>query len=164
MANRISRNIEVLKRRFLELERRDRISLTGLGAFLSVLVLYYGIWNPANEFVESRRAERDRQLALIQYMRSSEQEARAASIAVSKSPSGQSLLTQVSRSAQQYNINPNRLQPEGDGVSVWFDAVAFNDLIRWLEAQSKQGVVIRQVAIDREDSPGIVNARIVLRG
>lgn len=164
MANRISRNIELIKRRFFELERRDRVALVGLGAFVSVLFLYYGVWSPANAFLESKRAERDRQLALIQYMRSSEQEARAASTEVSKTPSGQSLLTQVSRSAQQYNINPNRLQPEGDGVSVWFDAVAFNDLIRWLEAQSKQGVVIRQVAIDRDDSPGIVNARIVLRG
>ncbi|MEX2327090.1 MAG: type II secretion system protein GspM, partial [Pseudomonadales bacterium] len=77
---------------------------------------------------------------------------------------GQSLLSEVSRSALEFNINPNRLQPEGTGgVSVWFDGVVFDDLMLWLQEQSAQGIYVQQVSIDRQAAAGKVNARIVLR-
>ncbi|MCB0068948.1 MAG: type II secretion system protein M, partial [Caldilineaceae bacterium] len=79
-------------------------------------------------------------------------------------PTGQALLSQVSQTAQRYNVKPNRLQPEGtDGVSVWFDAAPFDNLVGWLEEEARQGVIVRQISIDRQDQPGVVNARVVLR-
>ena len=78
---------------------------------------------------------------------------------------GQDLLTQISRTASQAGITPSRLQPEGDsGVSVFFDSVAFNDLMRWLQSQTEAGVSVRQMTVDREERTGIVKARVVLRG
>ncbi|HKI74691.1 MAG TPA: type II secretion system protein M [Pseudomonadales bacterium] len=160
-SNPYIRNLSV---RYRSLEQRDRVALVGLGAFLAGLLLFYGVWTPANNFAESRRAERDRELALVKYMKASEAEARASKSSATPTVSGQALLTQISRTAQQFSINPNRLQPEGsDGVSVWFDDVVFNDLIRWLELQTRQGVNIRQISIDRQPDSGKVNARIVLR-
>ena len=77
---------------------------------------------------------------------------------------GQSLLSQISSSTQGFQIKPNRLQPEGsDGVSVWFDDVNFNNLVRWLEAQAQQGITVRQISIDRDDLPGTVSARVILQ-
>jgi general secretion pathway protein M len=150
--------------RYSALERRDRLALNGLFAFFAVLVVYYGLWSPANNFLEAKREARDYQLSLLQYMRESEREARSLKTTAPPAVSGQALLTQVSRTAQQFSINPNRLQPEGaEGVSVWFDAVAFNDLVRWLESLSQQGVSVRQISIDRQADPGKVNARVVLR-
>ena len=150
--------------RYRALERRDQYALIGLGLFLGALVLYYGVWNPANDFFEARRTQRDRELSLVKYMRGSEARARASKMESTHSVSGQALLTQISRTAQQFQISPNRLQPEGtDGVSVWFDDVPFNDLVRWLELQSQQGVTIRQISIDRQAEAGMVKARIVLR-
>ena len=156
--------IQQLLQRYRALDRRDQVALTGLSVFLGALILYYGVWSPANSFFESRKAARDDQLGLLKYMRASESQARASKTSNTHSVSGQALLTQISRTAQQFNINPNRLQPEGsDGVSVWFDDVPFNDLIRWLEMQSRQGVVIRQISIDRQEQAGKVKARIVFR-
>ncbi|XOV88667.1 MAG: type II secretion system protein GspM [Pseudomonadota bacterium] len=156
--------LEVARSRFKALEPRDRVALLSLGVFFGLLLLYFGVWVPANTFFAERQANRDQQLRLVQYMRSTEQEARAAAAEGGNTVNGQNLLTEVSRSAQQFGISPNRLQPEGsDGVSVWFDGVAFNDLIRWLEAQSRQGVAVRQLSIDRNAVSGTVNARIVLR-
>lgn len=152
---------------YRHMEKRDRVALNALAAFFALLFLYFGVWAPVNNYREESQDYRDRQLSLLQYMKTSEQRARqVAANAGQSSVAGQSLLTQVSNTAQQNRIKPNRLQPEAnDSVSVWFDQVAFNDLIRWLRQLTVQrGVDVRQISIDRQDQPGTVNARIVLSG
>lgn len=146
------------------LEERDRKALLLLSSVLACLVLYFGIWSPVNQFHANAKSDRDRQLELIQWMRSTEKEARSSGRAQRPGLSGQSLLTQLSRTAKSHNVTPNRLQPEGaDGVSVWFDSVAFNDLIKWLQQLQKQeGVVVKQISIDGQAESGRVSARMVL--
>jgi general secretion pathway protein M len=157
--------VSKMYQRYAELESRDQLALRLLVVFMGGLILFFGIWMPAISFYEARGAERDRQLSLIKYMRASEQEARALGGTSIGRPSGESVISFVSRSAQQYSINPNRLQPEGEGgASVWFDGVAFDDLVRWLQSLSESGYTVRQISIDREDEAGKVNARLVLRG
>lgn len=147
------------------LEKRDRLALLGLGVFLTILIVYFGLWSPVNRYLEESKAYHDRQQSLLQYMRSTEQQARnVAGSAEQQVVGGQTLLTQVSRTAQQFGIKPNRLQPEGNNsVSVWFNSVGFNEFARWLEQLTRQqNVSIKQISIDREGEPGKVNARIVL--
>ncbi len=161
-------SIPVLHRlamRYQELESRDRIALIVLGGFFLVLFVYFGLWSPVHRFHEDSEAERNRQLGLIQYMESTLDQARASKAKTGGARSGQSLLTEVSRSAQQVGIKPGRLQPEGsNSVSIWFEKVAFNDLIRMLERmRDRQGITVQQISIDREDEPGLVRSRIVLR-
>lgn len=157
--------LDKLMGRYLQLEKTERSALNSLAVFFTLLFLYFVIWNPVNQYHNSNEVERDRQLSLIQYMRASEKLARASGQGGNRAPTGQSLLTVVSRTAQQIGIKPNRLQPEGsDAVSVWFDGVAFDDLMLMLkQIQARQGIVVQQIAIDREGQPGMVRARIVLR-
>ncbi len=156
--------VENLRGRFLALESRDRMAVVTLLVFFGALTLYFAIWQPLHDFQASSQLDLDRQAELLQSMRATEKEARASSGNAAPAPTGQSLLTQVSRTAQQFGIKPNRLQPEGsDAVSVWFDEVSFNDLIKWLGSQAQSGMSVRQISIDREELPGRVNARIVLR-
>jgi len=157
--------LDKLTGRYLQLEKTERSALNALASFFTLLFLYFVIWSPVNQYHDSSEVERDRQLSLIQYMRSSEKEARASSQGVNRASTGQSLLTMVSRTAQQIGIKPNRLQPEGaDAVSVWFDSVAFDDLMLMLkQIQARRGIVVQQISIEREEQPGIVRARIVLR-
>lgn len=153
-----------LRSRYMTLEPRDRTAVVVLSIFFGILTFYFAIWQPLHDFKASSQDELNRQAELLQSMRASEKEARASSGNSAPAPTGQSLLTQVSRTAQQFGIKPNRLQPEGsDAVSVWFDEVSFNDLIKWLSSQSQSGMSVRQISIDREERPGRVNARIVLR-
>lgn len=147
------------------LEQRDRLALNALGLFFAVLFVWLGLWAPAYEYRQDAMEYRDRELSLLQYMRATEDSARrVAADGRQSSMAGQNLLTLVSRTAQQHNIRPNRLQPEGQtNVSVWFDQVAFNDLIRWVEELVvQQGIAVNQISIDREDQAGMVNVRIVL--
>ena len=157
--------IQSLIERYGELEKRDRLAVTGLALFLGAIVLYLMVWSPANTFFDTSKVNHERQLSLLQFMRSTESQARTAGGQSSQSlvTSG-SLLPTVSRTAQDFDIKPNRLQPEGaDGVSVWFNAVRFNDLVSWLESLNMKGISVRQISIDREEEPGTVNARIILR-
>ena len=161
----LNATLEKLIERYAQLEQGDRIALSGLGLFFSLLFIYFALLNPMYSYHAESMAARDRQLSLIQYMRASEKQARSAKTETRSTASGQSLLSQVSRIAQQIGIRPNRLQPEGsDAVSVWFDSVAFNDLVKMLrQVQLQQGIVVQQISIDKEDQPGVVRARIVLR-
>ncbi|MFP6808513.1 MAG: type II secretion system protein M [Pseudomonadales bacterium] len=151
--------------RFQQLEKRDRVAVQALATFLVLLFTYFVILNPVNEYYQDSKVARDRQLSLIQYMRSSEKRAREMSTGSVVRASGQSLLTEVSRAAQLMGIKPNRLQPEGsDAVSVWFDSVSFSDLMKLLvQVQAKQGMIVQQISIDRDEQAGMVRARIVLR-
>lgn len=152
-------------RYYRALEKRDRLALLALGVFLGLLVFYFGLWSPANQYYAESKEYHDRQLSLVQYMRSTEQKARSAVKSTGQTVAGgQTLLTQVSRTAQQFGIKPSRLQPEGsDSVSVWFNGVAFNEMVRWLDqVTAQQTVSIKQISIDREGEPGKVNVRLVL--
>jgi general secretion pathway protein M len=151
---------------YKELEKRERAALLSLSVFLFGVVLYAGIWSPANSYVLDSQVDHDRYLKLLTYLKSTEAQARSSSGNQSSGKAaGQSLLSSVSKSAQSVGISPSRLQPEGsEAVSVWFDAVAFTKLMLWLERlESGQGIVVRQITIDRRESPGEVSARLVLR-
>jgi type II secretory pathway component PulM len=148
--------------RYHGLPVRDRNALRLLALTFALLLVYLLVWAPVYRFLEEGQGDRDRHYDLLQYMLGTQAEVRAAG-GVSRGLQGQSLLSQISSSTAKFRIKPNRLQPEGsDGVSVWFDAVSFNDLIRWLEQQHLEGIRVRQIAIDKSEASGIVSARVVL--
>ena len=157
--------LRVFVQRYEHLEKRDRVALNGLISFITIFLLYVLVWVPANNFLEDRKLNHERQLSLLQYLRSTEQQARAsAGNKGSTVSSSKPLLQTVSNLAGLAGIQPDRLQPEAtDGVSVWFDDVAFNNLIRWMELLNQEGITVRQVSIDREEASGTVNARVILR-
>ncbi len=144
---------------------REKAAALFIAAFLLVLILVTLVWSPIRSYHEDALARRDAQLGLVQHMRASEQRARDSKEGAQSRPAGQSLITEVSGAAQLAGIKPNRLQPEGsDEVSVWFDSVPFDDLIDWIvRLNDEHGISIRVISIDRQDTPGTVNARIVLR-
>lgn len=158
--------LDEIKSKFAGLEKREQTALISLSTFLFVTFLYLGVWAPLDAYQVSAQQDYKRHLALFEYLKSTEAEAKnAVNSGSATSPGGQSLLTIVSRTAQGVGISPSRMQPEGDdAVSVWFDAVAFSPLMLWLERlESTQGIVVRQITLDRKDQAGQVSARLILR-
>ena len=156
----LSRHLE----RLSTLDARERKVLKALILFLAVLLVYFGIWSPLHRYHESSLVKRDTAFGLLQYMRSSEKQARTVSVTKKQRPSGQSLITDISNVAKDQGIQPNRIQPEGGtAVIVWFDNVVFNDLMDWLVLlHGEYGVSVEQISIDRQAKPGLVNARVLL--
>jgi general secretion pathway protein M len=57
------------------------------------------------------------------------------------------------------------IKPEGQGVRVRLEQVAFDDMLRWLEQlHSRQGVSVTGLVMERLPQPGRVNASVVLGG
>ncbi len=155
--------LAALKSRYDTLEVREQQALKAMTAFFAVLFLYFGILAPASDFRDERLADYERFQSLVLYMRSTEGEARASQ---GNAPrlTGQNLMSDISNSTRRFGIEPRILQPEGDNaVSVWFDGVSFAVLLDWLTSINQQGVTVRQISIDRQDAPGTVSARLVLR-
>jgi general secretion pathway protein M len=154
-----------LLEKYNTLPDRDRGMLTALVVFLVAVLIYLLIWTPIDEYRQRGMQDRNRNLELLEMMRRTETQARQNRTSKQPSTTGKSLLSIISREAQRLNIKANRLQPEGqNAVSLWFDNIAFNDLLELLEkVQSEHGVSVQQIVIDRGESGGSVRARLVLK-
>jgi general secretion pathway protein M len=73
-------------------------------------------------------------------------------------------LTLVANSAARAGLQLLRYQPEGGGgVSVVLQNQSFNALIGWLaDLEQRDHVAVKQISIDAQSEPGLVNARINL--
>jgi type II secretory pathway component PulM len=145
---------------------RDRRAALALAVLLGLLLLRYGLLGPLGDFAAAAAGREAEQRQLWQYLQRTEAQARAAAGRHDPTGSGgQSLLTRVSATSRDAGPKPARLQPEGSGgVSVWFEAVEFNQLLGWLDRLHEQGIGIRQLSIDRRETAGRVDARLLLEG
>ncbi len=57
-----------------------------------------------------------------------------------------------------------RVEPEGSGrVRLWFEKVSFEGLMAWLaELDGRYGARVENITLDRDESPGQVQSRVVL--
>ena len=154
-----------LLEKYYTLPGRDRVMITVLTVFLTVVFIYFLVWAPIEDYRQQGLEDRNRNLELLEMMRRTETQARQNTTSKHPSTTGKSLLSIVSREAQRLNIKANRLQPEGqNAVSLWFDNIPFNDLLGLLEkVQSEHGISVEQIVIDRGENGGSVRARLVLK-
>ena len=77
-----------------------------------------------------------------------------------------SLLSAVDLASKDGTLSkpPSRLQPDGDTqVRVWVDEVQFDSLVRWVnELQTRYGVRVDSLDVERQPTAGLVNARLSL--
>jgi general secretion pathway protein M len=153
---------------FRGLAPRERI-LVGTGAIVVLItVLFLGIWEPLNKAHHQREVDLVAARALAQRLEiiSAEvQKARAVN-GGGVASSGGSLLTVVDQASKSGALNKplTRIQPEGESeVKVWVDGVSFDALLRWIaELEGRYGISIQTADIDKDATPGLVNARLSL--
>jgi general secretion pathway protein M len=79
---------------------------------------------------------------------------------------GMSLLAAVDQATKSGTLSkpPTRMQPEGDNeVKVWLEGTGFESVVRWIaELESRYGISVQTVDIEKESVPGQVNARLSL--
>ena len=161
-----------MKAWFAGLEPRERQLLITGGAFLIAMLGYLLIWEPLADKNEALRSSYQNSQQLIDWMQDAASEAKALQSKIKSSgPSGksknQSLLGIIDRTAKRNKLGKSvkRVQPDGKtGARVWLEHAVFNDMIKWLEKlQHKEGVRIVTTVIEKQDDPGIVNARLVFQ-
>jgi general secretion pathway protein M len=146
------------------LEANERTLVAGVAAFLGLAILYFAIWSPVADWSHRADARYQRQTAVLEWMQQKEKEARAAGQRSEGTPESGSLLTVVANSAARSGVQLLRYQPEGSGgVSVVLQNQPFNTVIAWLsDLEQRDHVAVKQISIDDQTEPGMVNARINL--
>lgn len=142
-----------------------------VGGVALVLVLIYGvIWLPLQRSVILQQETVVKNQALVTWMQNASADVRAligSAPAMRTERGDSSLLALVDTTAKQSNLGMamRRVEPKGkDEVRVRLEAAAFDDMIRWLtELQLRYGIQTESVSVDRQPSPGRINANLTLK-
>lgn len=150
-------------------KREARALLGGVGA-LVIMGLYFLAIEPYVAYKANLGESVQEQRSVLRWMLTASQELQHVreQRPGNRAGAGQSLLATVDKSARTAGITRSikRLEPEGEnGVRVWLEQAKFDPLILWLgQLKSQHAVSVQDLRLERQDSPGIVNGRIVLTG
>lgn len=152
------------------LPKRDQQALNVLLIALVIAVIYFGIWRPAAGFHDRAEASRDNAEQLLAWMSANRQaiqtlaQAGNRGAASSQITDSRALMSTVTRSAGEAGLSLNRFEPSGeDAIRVWLENVPFQSIASWIERLNDEfGIRVDQASFDRQDSPGIVSARLTL--
>jgi len=151
---------------FSRLSDRDRAALTALIVFFVALFLYWAVQASFSYRIKTSAAFRESRLLLVDIYSYGKKISLLEASKKSKINAGsdQALLTLASSSAKDKNISFKRFQPDGDNLlQLWLEEVNFNVLLWWLsEIESKHGIGVTQISVERTKRDGFVNARITL--
>ncbi len=162
-----SDTLQHLKHRFMSLPQQDRLALTVLAVFMTLVVVIYALILPANRYADSAANHHRERAQLLAWMQANENTARMMSNKTLDSSSlieGQSMLGLASQTAQPHGISFKRFEPFADGgLRVWLDNTDFNSMLKWLtQLQQQYGVNVLQATIDRGKASGKVTAKLEL--
>ena len=157
-----------LRNAWNSLQSRERL-IVGVGALILLALLGYStVWAPVQRDLPNLRIDVPKQRTQLALMRvQAQQVAQLRSGAPAKIAPG-NLLTKLEQSAQSRGLRENitRMEPdETNSVRLSLDSVDFNALLRWLkELQIQNGIRPETAIITAQSDPGLVNARLLMRG
>ncbi len=154
-----------------QLAPRERVMVALGGIILVGAFLYLLAWEPFQERLTTARrnvAEQQRDLLWMTQAAAEVRRLQGGGTVSSTPRNNESLLALVDRSARSVGLGPflKRVEPEGkDKVRVWLDNAGFEKILAWLASLEKtSGVTTESLVVDRQATPGQVNARLVLAG
>ena len=158
-----------MKSWWLEKNQREQMALVIAAVALLLFLIYLLAWQPFVDAVEQKRQQLKNQQVTLDWMQQNlgeVQRLKSQRRSSGASNSNEALLTLVDRTAKQSQLRQQiqRIKPQGeDSVQLWVEQAAFDTLLKWLAGLSTQyGIQIESLNIDRQELPGIVNARLVL--
>lgn len=149
------------------LQPRERLIVGGGGAALGVLFFYLLLWAPLHRDLARLRTDVPKAAEQLVWMRAQAGRVNQLRAAAPTQLKSGGLLGFVEQSATAFNVKQNikRIEPEGsNAVRLVVDGVSFNSLVSWLANLHKQGGVrVDNASFEAQSTPGIVNARLLLR-
>lgn len=159
--------LQAAKQQLEALPTRDRQALTVLSVVLFLVVIYFAAWVPAKNFMDDKQADLQASYDLLALVETNKKVLRALGRgATAEKPKldGQQLVAAVTNLARQQGVALKRFEPSGDdSVKVWVEKVSFDKTVRWLtQLEKTQGVEVKQIAMEADEAPGVVTARLTL--
>jgi len=149
-----------LKSRYAALSEREQKLVALSGIVILIALFYFIVWQPLSSAIEREQAALKSQQSLLTWVTSRSQRAQLLRASGSSTAVFNGSLPQaVNTTTNRHNIAITRMQPQGDDLQVWIDEAAFNDLLSWLQALERMGVLIKQVDITDADKSGHIQVR-----
>lgn len=159
--------LNIIQGHWRGLQPRERMVLTGGGIALLVMLYFIILLPMQNELADLRKAvpKEKAQLALMRVQAKQVTRLRASG---KPAVTSGNLLSRVEQSATVRGLRQNitRMEPDSDnGARVSLDSVSFDSLASWIDDLQKQaGVHVEKASFETQPEPGMVNARLTLRG
>lgn len=152
------------------LEPRERLLVIVAAVALILFLLFVLVLQPLHSSYNNLRASVAEQRETAQWMAQSARnfsQLKRNRGAPVKGLGGRSLLAVTDSTARAGGLGPalQRVEPEGsNGVRVWLEDAAFDDLVRWLaRLGSAHGVYVDSLTLERSDAAGRVDTRLTLQ-
>lgn len=157
-----------LRNAWTSLQPRERLIVAAGTIILATLLAYGVVWAPVQNDLSNLRLTVPKQRSQLALMQAQAQQiAQLRRSAPAKIASG-NLLTKLEQSAQSLGLRENitRMEPdETNAVRLALDGIDFNALVRWLkQLHTKNGIRPENATITGKSEPGLVNARLLIRG
>ena len=147
---------------YADLQARERRMVTIGGIALAVIIVFGGILLPLHSTVSRAVEAKDTRVADLEWMRLNGPEIRAGA-AILAPDTGEAPVVLVDRVARESGLGTalRGTQPSNNGVRVQLEAASFDTIVTWLATlQSRYGLAIDSMTVDRAPRPGVVNANI----
>ena len=156
-----------MKHYLQNLQPRERRTLLAGAIALGLLLFYVMVWDPYHSHILQLEEDVAEQQATLTWMRQAAAEIKNLRGTASKpAANAGSLLATTDSTARNHGFSEalKRVQPDGQrSVRVWLENAPFDDVMRWLDTlMESHGVAISTLVVDPGESPGLVDARVVL--
>lgn len=152
------------------LASRERQMVVGGAIFLIIFIVYQGIWTPYLESVANLRKQIQTGQIMIEWMQATDNEIRQLETKTKgkqHSISPVVFLGQMQKEVNHIGLHDNLTQLKqstNDSIEMHFQKVEFDKLMSLLISVVKeQSVSISQMSVTSDNTPGLVNADIILK-
>lgn len=158
-----------MKELLAKLSPREQGLLAGGCAVLLLFAIYGFIYQPLLDEQKKLAVAIENQQQIKVFLASVSQEAAQLRQNQTETPEGNgepSAIAAIDTSSAQMGLKPciKRVAPEdANNTSVWLEKCGFDQLASWLVAlQKKQGLAVRQIQLNREQTTGLASGKIQL--
>ncbi|MEW8049091.1 MAG: type II secretion system protein M [Candidatus Thiodiazotropha sp.] len=148
---------------------QEHMALMIGAAAILLLLVYLLLWRPFNQALDKKALLVESQQLTLNWMQDNLDLVKSLRNQQRGKGTGsnEALLTLVDRTAKKIRLRQQiqRIKPQGDNaVQLWIEEAPFDTIIKWLgQLTQTHAIEIDSLTIDRQDKPGLVNARLVLQ-
>ena len=163
------KQLDDIKHWYQGLQQRERQLVLAASTVIIITVLYLTIWEPIHQGIEDQTQKYQTQADILDWMQTAAIEVRtlqASGAAKRRTNSSQPVTLLVENSAATAGLKPylSKLESTSEkGARITIDAASFDQLLLWLNTlQTQYGITVSSANLDRNSTPGAVNARMTL--
>lgn len=157
-----------MKQWFSGLNSRERLIVSTGAISLLIMLLYLMVWEPLSSKRAQLQSSVEAQRNTYIWMQQAAVEVRklsGKSVGVKKHEGSMlGIINNSAKSALKGAILKRVEEDRQQGVRVWIEQVAFDDLIIWLgQIQQQYGIRVSSLVSERHSKPGRVDVRLILQ-